>query len=210
MGDDFLKQDKLFQRIIYLFISLFLCALGISFMIKANLGMAPWDVLYTGVARFTSFSYGNVIKFFCILWVAIAYFLGIKPSIATIIDTCFFGSFVDFAIKINTFQTNDHIITSFLFFMFGLILFATSAGIYLNTNLGAGPHLALVLGLTNKIKYTFGATKTTLDILVLLIGIFIGGIFGIGTILNALLTGSIMEVSIKKIKLPGIPKEQTV
>ena len=58
-------------------------------------------------------------------------------------------------------------------------------GIYLVANLGAGPRDGLMVGLQKKTNLPIAAVRAFLEISVVTIGWFLGGIVGIGTLLFA-------------------------
>ena len=58
-------------------------------------------------------------------------------------------------------------------------------GIYLVANLGAGPRDGLMVGLQKKTNLPIAAVRAFLEISVVTIGWYLGGIVGIGTLLFA-------------------------
>ena len=48
------------RRLLRLVFGLLLCGTGVSLMINADLGLAPWDVLHQGIAKHTSLGIGTV------------------------------------------------------------------------------------------------------------------------------------------------------
>src|SRR6267378_2874538 len=48
------------RRLLRLVCGLLLCGTGVSLMITADLGLAPWDVLHQGIAKHTSLGIGTV------------------------------------------------------------------------------------------------------------------------------------------------------
>ena len=52
--------DELVRRLPRLLLGLVFFGMGIGLMVRADLGLAPWDVLHQGVAERTGISIGNV------------------------------------------------------------------------------------------------------------------------------------------------------
>ena len=72
----------------------FLAALGIVFMIKANLGLSPWDVLHQGITKVMPMTMGQANIVVGIIVVILSVFLGVKIGIGTILNTIFILSII--------------------------------------------------------------------------------------------------------------------
>jgi len=76
-----------------------------------------------------------------------------------------------------------------LWFVTGLILAGLGTGLYLSSQLGAGPRDGLMLGLSRIQGWSVSRTRTALEVLVLIVGWVIGGAVGIGTVIFAVTIG---------------------
>lgn len=79
------------KRLFFLFLGLFLFALGIVMTIKSNLGTSPWDALHIGLIHFLPLTLGQVSQLTGILVIIVSYFLGMKPGWGTIANMYFIG-----------------------------------------------------------------------------------------------------------------------
>ena len=79
------------RRLAKLLAGLFLFGIGTSLMVRANLGLAPWDVLAQGMARATGWSFGTVMVLtgagVLLLW----WPLRQKPGLGTILNMLLIG-----------------------------------------------------------------------------------------------------------------------
>ena len=66
-----------------------------------------------------------------------------------------------------------------------VITVGIGGGIYLVSNLGAGPRDGLMIGLQKKTNLPIAAVRATLEITVVSIGWYLGGTLGFGTLLFA-------------------------
>ena len=74
----------------------------------------------------------------------------------------------------------------------GIILVGIGSTMYLTANLGPGPRDGWMTGLQKATGIPIGRVRTTIEVSVLVIGIVLGGTFGIGTILFALTIGPVV------------------
>src|SRR5215203_5521349 len=92
--------DELRRRVPRLLGGLTLFGLGIALMVRADLGLAPWDVLHQGVSELTGIQIGRV----TILTGAVVLLLWIplheRPGIGTIANVLVIGVVEDAALSV--------------------------------------------------------------------------------------------------------------
>ena len=94
--------------------------------------------------------------------------------IALMIDLC-----------INFAPTPSNYTYQLILAVVSVILVGIGGGIYLVSNLGAGPRDGLMIGLQKKTNLPIAVVRATLEISVVTIGWYLGGTVGIGTLLFA-------------------------
>ena len=72
-----LRTGRLPRRIVQLFAGLWLFGFSIALMIRGNLGVAPWDVLTTGLEHWLPLSFGQIT--IVVSFVVLGY-LGVVPT----------------------------------------------------------------------------------------------------------------------------------
>ena len=72
---------------------------------------------------------------------------------------------------------------------------------YLIANLGPGPRDGLMTGLQKKTNAPIALVRVCIEIIVVLLGWFLGGIFGIGTLIFAIGIGPSVALGLKLIKV---------
>ena len=77
----------------------------------------------------------------------------------------------------------------------GIALIGPASAFYIGADLGAGPRDTLMLVGARRTGVRIGIVRATLEVTALAIGIALGGTFGVGTVLFALLVGPIVEAS---------------
>jgi uncharacterized protein len=180
-------------RYIALFTGLFVIANGIVFLINANLGVNPWDVLHIGLANLFGMTIGRVSQIIGLLLIVVSYFFKVRPNIGTILNMIFLGLFIDLVISWGYVPEPLPMINRIFFFIIGIVLFGFGVAFYISPNLGAGPRDSLMLALTRATRLRVGLIRTIMEVVVATAGYFLGGPLGFGTVVFALTLGIFME-----------------
>jgi uncharacterized membrane protein YczE len=115
-----------------------------------------------------------------ILWIP----LGQKPGMATILNALIIALMIDLCIKFVPTPSNYY--NQLILAIVSVIIVGIGGGIYLVSNLGAGPRDGLMVGLQKKTNLPIALVRGILEITVVSIGWYLGGTVGIGTLLFAL------------------------
>jgi uncharacterized membrane protein YczE len=110
--------------------------------------------------------------------------LGQKPGLGTIMNIIIIAGILDLSIYQFDFSSNIFFI-NFLTALLGTTTVGVGSGIYLIANLGSGPRDGLMTGLQKKYGYTIASVRTSIEVTVVLLGWFLGGTVGIGTLIFA-------------------------
>ncbi len=74
----------------------------------------------------------------------------------------------------------------------GILTIAVASGMYIGANLGPGPRDGLMTAISRR-GYSVRRTRWAIEIVVLIVGILLGGTFGVGTIAFALFIGPLVQ-----------------
>ena len=167
--------------LIMLVIGLFLFGLGEAIIIGSGSGVSPWTVLAQGISSKTDLSIGMatflISIFILIFWVPLKQI----PGIGTIFNAIIIASAIDLTLRFI--PKPELIYLKILQASFGILIVGIGSGIYLASNLGPGPRDGLMIGLQQKTNTSIPLIRTIIEIAVVTLGWFLGGIVGIGTIL---------------------------
>jgi len=199
-------------RLIRLMLGLLLYALATVLSINSNLGMAPWELLHSGVAQKTGFSMGQVTVFFSVVIVIIDYFmLQQRIGIGTLANMVVIGTSVDIINKLGFVPVQAGIYSPFSYIQHFMCLICISLAIYfyVGAGYGAGPRDGLFIGVSKRFNISTKLAKTITEIFAFSIGALLGAHFGIGTAIFALLSGPVIQQMNKMLKfdLNGIEHE---
>ncbi len=184
-----------------LMLGFFLAALGIVFMINANLGLSPWDVLHQGITNVIPITIGQANIVVGIIVVISSMFLGVKIGIGTILNTILVGVFIDLITITKVIPMVHNLFIGILMLVVGMIFLGLGTCIYLSCELGCGPRDGLMTALTRITKKPVKLVRTTIEICALVCGWLLGGYVGIGTIITAIVLGYIIQLWCKILKL---------
>lgn len=186
---------EIFFRWSFFFLGLIILGLGVALTIKGQrFGVGSWDVLHIGLFKQLGLTIGTWSIIVGILIVTISA-IGMRefPKLGTFVNMTTVGLFIDF---FNWLLPNP---TTFFFqliaFILGVILIGIGGGIYISAELGAGPRDSLMLLIVSKLRFSITVARTMMEVTVAVIGFFLGGPIGVGTVLMAFTLGPIMQVS---------------
>ena len=172
-----------FSTFFFLCSGLILFVLGEGLLIVSLTGASPWSVLAQGISLNVNLSIGTITLLISIavliLWIP----LGQKPGMGTIFNALIIALMIDLCIKfVPTPSTYFH---QLILAVISVMMVGIGGGIYLVSNLGAGPRDGLMIGLQKVTNLPVAAVRAFLEISVVSIGWYLGGTVGVGTLLFA-------------------------
>jgi len=176
-----------------LFFGFFLASFGIALMVEAGVGMSPWGTLQAGLEGVSGISYGRVTQLVGLSIIVSTMFMGVYPGVGTVLNIAFIGFFIDQFRASGIIPIVDQLPEQLVMCTVGLFIFSFGIYFYLSCGLGAGPRDGLMIALIKITGKTPTLVKPMIELTVLILGVVIGGPFGIGTILIALVGGRILD-----------------
>jgi len=209
-SDDPMSAKPKPKTLVILVIGLWIFGTGDAVIIAAGLGVAPWTVLAQGIAQTPALSIDWTIGEATFFISVIVLFLWIplkeRPGIGTILNAILIAAAID--IMEPKLPHPQDPLFQVIQVLIGTILVGIGSGFYLTANLGPGPRDGWMTGIQRITKVPIGRVRTTIEIIVLIIGWQLGGIFGIGTIIFAFLIGPIVALFLQLTKyLWGLDSE---
>jgi uncharacterized membrane protein YczE len=181
------------RRWIQLLLGLFLYGIAIAMMIRAAIGISPWDVLAQGISLRTGIPFGFVTNLVggavLLLWIPLRQRLGI----GTVLNALLIGPSAEVGLWLIPLQ--DDIWVRVALFTGGLLLLAVATGLYIGARFGPGPRYGLMTGINKKYGVRIWIVRTSIEVVVLVIGWILGGNVGLGTLAFALLVGPLVHVA---------------
>jgi uncharacterized membrane protein YczE len=193
-----LPADRLPARFLRCIVGLAMFGVGISMFLAADVGVAPWDVLHQGLSRKTGIPVGIVIEItgvvILLLWIPLRERMGWGTMLNAI------------EIGLVVFLLGDHLPRTDLlvlrvpYMLGGLLCIAIGSGLYIGAGLGSGPRDGLMLGLARR-GISVRIARTSLELVVLGVGLLLGGSVGLGTVAFTLGIGPLVQVFLPRLRL---------
>lgn len=164
-------------------------------MVRAGLGLDPWDVFHQGLAGRTGLTIGiasAVVGVAVLLaWIP----LRNRPGIGTIANVVVIAVTVDAALAVLPTPTG---LPLRIAMMLGAVLLnAVSTVLYIGAGLGPGPRDGLMTGLVARTGLSVRLVRTSIEATVLAVGWLLGGTVGVGTVVYAVGIGPLVQLILR-------------
>src|SRR3954451_4006534 len=160
---------------------------SLALVLRAGLGLAPWDVLHQGLAERTGFTVGQMViavSFVVLLaWIP----LRERPGFGTFCNAVLVGVFVD--LTLGVVGDADGWPLRGVLLLLGVLLNGLATALYIGASLGPGPRDGLMTGLVRRTGRSVRLVRTLLEVSVLVLGFLLGGTVGVGTLVYAVAIG---------------------
>ena len=185
-----------FKRLFILFIGLVIAHLGVTLFLLSNLGSDPFNVLIQGISNLLPLTHGTCHQIICFLIVGILLVIA-RSYIKTGTFICMFfgGPIIDIFNWLlgGVINASSPMVVRFISLILGCFILAFGMTIVIKSEAGTGPNDLVGVVVSDKTKKPFGICRVVADFSFVIIGMLLGGIFGIGTIVCAFLIGPIAD-----------------
>ncbi len=179
------------RRLPQLFLGLALYGFSLSVMVRAALGVNPWSVLYEGLERHTSLSFGTISAVIGVLVLLFWIPLRQRPTFGTVANIVVLAYSSDVGLALIPQHLGFPARLGLL--VGGLLLNGFSVAVYVGARFGPGPRDGLMTGASAATGRSLRLVRTLIEITVLAVGWLLGGSVGVGTVLYALAVGPITQ-----------------
>jgi len=206
MADSFFRE---IIRVIKLFMGLFVFAIGVVMILRANLGFPPWDVFHQGVGLHLGLTLGRASILTALVIVAVVVLVKERVGFGTLCNMIFVGVFMDVILSKDWIPLMHGFISGVAMMIGGLLALGVASVLYIGAGYGAGPRDSLMVVLTKRTGKPVGLCRGCIEGTALLTGWLLGGYAGIGTVISALGIGVAVQVvfSILRFDVKAIHQE---
>jgi uncharacterized membrane protein YczE len=192
-------RDQHVRRLVNLYVGLVMFGLSIALMVRAGLGLSPWDVFHQGVSNRAGIPIGVVViavsAVVLLLWIPLRQ----RPGLGTVSNVLVVGLSVDIGLVVLTEPPN--LGTKALLLGVGIVSNGVATGLYVGAGLGPGPRDGLMTGLAAR-GLSIRLARTFIELTVLGAGWLLGGTVGVGTVAYAASIGPLAHYLIPRLAVP--------
>lgn len=201
-------RQHLARRLIQLYAGLALYGASSALLVKAGLGLEPWNVLHQGLAELTGLSMGVVLTILgaavLLLWIPLRQ----RPGLGTVSNVVVIGGAMDAAL--SALPDAHALAVRIPLLVAGIVLNGAATGLYIAANFGPGPRDGLMTGLHRRTGRSVRLIRTAVEIAVVATGFALGGTVGVGTVLYALSIGPLAQLFLQLFAVPPASTGSTV
>ena len=183
-------------RLTRLVVSWLMVGLGVPLLVRSDLGVAPFDVLNTGLNEVTELSFGLCFILMSAVFFGSGYLLGAKLGWACLGGTLTIGIMVNLVLRVV--PERDSLAVRVPLLLAGILIIAVAICLVVTTELGPGPTEVVMLGLVNRGMGVVHARWIS-DGTPLAVGAALGGSVGVGTVVFALGMGPMVKFGLRRL-----------
>ena len=194
------------RRLLQLFIGLLLYGASMALMLRAALGLDPWDVFHQGLATQADLSIGKVVNLVglavLLLWIPLKQ----RPGIGTVANVILIGTAMD--LTLSVLPAIEGLALQVAALLFSVVANGIAGALYIGAGLGPGPRDGLMTGLARRTGWSLRLVRTGIELTVLGFGWLLGGTVGVGTLLYAFTIGPLVQIFLPMVTIRD-PKSNT-
>lgn len=198
-GGKKMKFKKYAIKTVIVIMGSIISAYGITLAINAGFGGATLAILWQGLTNVTGMTIGTSSLAVATVMIIFAFFYDRKQiNIGTVLYQIIYSFFVDVFTKIQHYT--DIKAVNFILMLVGIAIFSFGTGLYSAADFGRGSYEAVTFSLAEKNNWKIKTVRMTLDVLMVIIGVLLGGKFGICTVITVLISGPIIQATVNTAK----------
>ncbi len=199
-----LRAGRLGRRLVQLYAGLVLYGFSIALMVRAHLGLAPWDVLHSGLTKHVPIDIGQalvIVSFVVMLaWIP----LREMPGLGTISNAIVIGLSTDLFLAVMA--RAELMGVRIVLLAAGILLQGLATAAYIGAQFGRGPRDGLMTGLARRTGRSLRLVRTLMELTVFVIGLLLGGVAGLGTIVYAVSIGPLSQALLPRLIISPGPR----
>jgi len=181
--------------LVVLLVGLWLFGVGEAALIDARLGNTPWTVFAQGVANHSRLDIGGATILISLLvllgWIPLRQ----RPGLGTVANVIVIGVAID--VMQPLLPSPDALGVRVVQAALAILTIGVASALYLTANLGPGPRDGWMTGIHRRTGRPIATVRASIELTVVVIGIALGGRFGVATFAFALLVGYCLAMTVR-------------
>jgi uncharacterized membrane protein YczE len=159
---------------------------GVALTIRAELGVAPYDVVTTGMHEVTGMSIGLAAVLLPMLFVVLGLACGGRVGLGTLLDLVLVGPVL--GVVVAVLPDVEPLAVRIPMYAAGFASITAGIVLVILPDLGAGPAEVLMLAIADR-GLPLAPVRTAIELVCVAVGFAMGGQIGVGTVAFAVLVG---------------------
>jgi uncharacterized membrane protein YczE len=177
--------------------SYLLIAIGVALLVRAEVGVSPFDVLNTGLSETLDVPFSIAFLMTSVVFSGTGAALGGHVGWGSLIGTIVIAPLVEIALAAT--PETEALSARIPLFAGGVLVLAIAICLVISTELGAGPGEVFMLGLIAR-GVPVASARWVTDGIAFLIGLALGGALGVGTVVFALAFGPLVANGLRLLR----------
>lgn len=191
---------RLTRRVTQLYVGLLLYGASAGLMVRAGLGLDPWDVFHQGLSDHIGLSIGTVSIIVGAAVLLLWWPMRQRPGLGTVSNVVLVGLSMDATLWL---MPEPRALAVRIPLLVGaVVLNGLATGLYISARFGPGPRDGLMTGLHQVTGRSIRLVRTGIELAVLVTGMLLGGSAGVGTVLYALAIGPLAQFFLPLCAIP--------
>lgn len=167
-----------------------LVGVGVAITIRAELGVAPYDVLTTGLVALTGIPISIAAMLLPLAFVAIGLLLGGHHGAGTVLAVLLVGPILGLAL--DALPVQEAMVVRIVCFVVGFVVVSAGITAVVIAEIGSGPAELVMLAIHDR-GYPLAPVRTGIELACVAVGWAMGGQVGVGTVVFAMLIGPTLK-----------------
>lgn len=195
-----LNLNNVLKKSLLIILGIVIAAFGIAITYKTGIGTNPMATASDGITKVLPLNYGYANLLLNFIFLVIAFFVKRdKINIGTLLMVLTMGIFINLFTGL---LIADVPFTQYqlIYNVLGTIITSLGIAIIVLVDFGIGPYDLMTEVIIDKLKCSYRMAKIIADSSLLVVGIMMGGVFGLGTVGNVILVGIFIQLFIELAK----------
>lgn len=194
-----MERMEWIKKIVIIVLGSMLAAYGITLALYAGFGGATLAIVWQGMSKTFHISIGTASFVVALIMIIFVFFYDrTQINVGTILYQFVYSFCVDLFADAHVYSTNPWVNAGIM--LAGVMVFAIGTGFYASASMGRGSYEALTFSLAEKNHWQVKSVRMVLDVLMVIVGVVLGGKFGICAIATILFSGPVIQFTTIKTK----------
>ena len=185
-----MKKESFGFRLFETVLGLAIAGVAFYMIVKANIGLSPWDAFAMAVSYYIPITYGQAVQLVGIVVLAADLLMREKIGLGTLADVLIVGWVIDLMSLWDPMPVCGTTVEGVAVMIAALLLIGLGQFLYMRAGLSCGPRDALTVGIGRRMrKLPIGAVQCIMQGVVFVVALVMGGPIGVGTFVFAICAG---------------------